>query len=110
LKHRDPVILAGADIDQTILRDCGAAHRAKLFCRGSVRIVRAEIGVVWLLAVSAPVSLVGAGVAVEDDDAVIAESIGDVDLVGRGINSDAGRPVQPRLTFAVLDLARAADL
>src|SRR5262245_24774858 len=110
LKHLDPVILAVADIDQTILRDCGAVHCAKLFCRGGIRIISPETGVIGFLAVSAPVSLVRAGVGVEDDDAVIAGSIGYVDLVSRRINSDAGRPVQSRFAITALDLARASDL
>src|SRR5215510_10655686 len=110
LKHLDSIVLAVADIDQTILRDRGAAYRAKLFCRGRIRIVRAEARVIGLLAVGAPVALVGAGVGVEDDDAVIAESIGGVDLVGRRIDSDAGRPVQPRFAIAAFDLARVSDL
>src|SRR5262249_40372492 len=76
LKHLDSIVLAVAYIDQTILRDRGAAYRSKLFCRRRIRIVRAEARVIGLLAVSAPVALVGAGVAIEDDDAVIAESIG----------------------------------
>src|SRR5262249_35866758 len=109
LKHLDSIVQAIAAIDQTILRNRVAAYRAKLFWRRRMRIVRAEARVIGLLAVSAPVALVGAGVAIEDDDAVIAESIGDVDLVGRRINSDAGRPVQPRFAIAALDLARASD-
>jgi hypothetical protein len=56
------------------------------------------------------VAFVGAGVGVEDDDAAIAESVGDVDLVSRGIDSDAGWPVQPRFAIAALDIARASDL
>src|SRR5215510_13711333 len=100
LKDLDSIVLAVADIDQTILRDCGAAYIAKLFCRGRIRIVRPEARVIRLLTVSAPVPLVCAGVGVEDDNAVIAESIGDVDLVSRGIDSDTGRPVQPRFAIA----------
>src|SRR5262245_792635 len=110
LKHLDSIVLAVADIDQIILRYRGAAYRAKLFCRGRIRIVRAEARVIGLFAVSAPVPLVCAGVGVEDDDAVIAESVGDVGLVGRRIDSDAGRPVQPRFAIAALDIARASDL
>ena len=58
-------------------------HRiAELLRRRRIRIVRAQIGVVRLVAVGAPVALVLAGVGVEHDHAMVAVAVGDVELVG----------------------------
>src|SRR5262249_24166142 len=110
LERLNPVVLAVADIDRTIFRDRDTAHRAKLFRRRRIRIVGAEAGVIRLLAVSAPVTFVGSGVGVEDDDAAIDKSVGDIDLIGRRIDSGAGVTVQPCLAVTALNLARAPDL
>src|SRR5205823_6523428 len=82
---------------------------AELTGRRGVRIVRSAAGGRRLLAVRAPVTFVRAAVRVEHDDAVIA-AVGDVDLVGRIVDSDRGGTIQRRLTVGSVHLARRADL
>ena len=89
----------------------GAVHRvAELLRRRRLRIVAAEIDVVRLVAVGAPVPLVLAGVGVEHDHAVVAVAVGDVQLVGLLV--DEGLRRQPEIVDVVAALARLrlADL
>ena len=62
------------------------------------------------LAVGAPVALVGAGLAVVDDDAPVAVAVGDEELARSGVDLDVGGAVQVRGVVAALRLAGAADL
>ncbi len=58
-------------------------HRvAELLGDGSLRVVIPQIGVVGLVAVGAPIALELAGVGVEYDDAAVAITVGNVQLIG----------------------------
>ena len=54
---------------------------AELLRRRSVGIVRAEVGVIRLISVSAPVTFVFSGIGVVHDHAMVPVAIGDVDFV-----------------------------
>ncbi len=54
--------------------------------------------------------LVGTGRRVEDDDAPVAEAVGDVDLIGRAVDGDGGRSIQAGLAVVPAGLSRLADL
>ena len=86
-------------------------HRvAELLRDGRIRVVVAEIGVVRLVAVGAPMPLVLAGVGVEDDDAVVAVAVGDVELIGLGIDKHLGGQPEVLGVVAAFALAGLADL
>ena len=58
LEHLDAIVRPVADVDEAVVREVGAVHRrAELLRRRRVRIVRAEVRVVRLVAVGAPVAL-----------------------------------------------------
>jgi len=67
-------------------------------------IVRAGIGVIGLVAIGPPVTLVLAGFGVEDDDAVIAISIGDIEFIRFRIDEGFGR--EPEIGGVVAPTAR----
>ncbi len=59
MEHLDAIVHAIADIQQIVVRKHGAVHRIAELLRGRrVRIVRAEVGIAGLVAVSAPMPLV----------------------------------------------------
>ena len=100
-----PIVGPIADVHQTVVRQVGAVHRRpELLRRRRLRIVAAEIRVVGLVAVGAPVALELPGVGVDDDDAFVAVAVGDVGLVGLGIDEDLGDAAE------VLDVVAAAAL
>ena len=83
MEDLNAVVHAIANIQQAVVREHGAMHRIAKLLRGrAIRIVRARVGVVGLVAVSAPMPLVLAGVGIEHDHAVIAVTIGDIQLIG----------------------------
>src|ERR1700681_4338150 len=75
-----------------------------------VRIVFAQIGVVRLLAVGAPVPLVLAGVGIIDHDAMIAVAVGDEQFIGLRVNKCLGDSLYVVGVIAALALPRLADL
>ena len=84
---------AVADVDEAVVRQLGAVHRgAELLRRRRVGIVAAEVGVVRLVAVGAPVALELAGVGVDDGDALVAVAVGDVGLVRPSRRRRSSRP------------------
>ena len=96
LEDLDAIVRAVADVDagrrSTARRSAPGCGTAVI--GGAFGIVGAEIRVVRLVAVRAPVALELAGVGVDDDDALVAVAVGDVGLVGlrdRRRSSRAGR-------------------
>ena len=78
--------------------------------RGRLGIVGAEIGVVRLVAVGAPVALHLAGVGVEHRDALVEVAVGDIGLVGLGIDPDLGDAAEVLQVVAALVAAGVAHL
>ena len=74
------------------------------------RIVWARIGVVRLLAVRAPVTLVCARVGIEHDDAAVAVAVGDVHFVRGEIDFCFSGPIEIRRVGVALALTLATDL
>ena len=58
------------------------------------------------VAVGTPVSLVGAGRGIEDDDAAVAVAVGDEQLVGPGVDGESRGPAQLRGVAAVFEAVR----
>ncbi len=111
LKDLHPIILTVTDVDPAVFRYPDAAHRAKLLRWRRTGIVWAEVRIIRLFTVCAPVPFVSSGVGVKDDDPMIADAVGDVDFVGRRINLDIGRTrFNPVWTVAAFDFARVSDL
>ena len=86
-------------------------HRvAELLGRRRLGIVLAEIGVIGLVAVGAPIALHLACVRVEHCHALVEIAVGDVGLVGLGIDPDLGHAAEVFQVVAAGVLAMAAHL
>ena len=85
-------------------------RRAELLRGRRVGVVAADIGVVRLVAVRAPVPLELAGVGVDDGDALVTVAVRDVRLVRHLVDKDFRRPAEVLDVVAALALARLADL
>ena len=111
LEHLQAVVGAVADIDEPVVRTLDAVHRvAELLRRRRLGIVGAEVGVVRLVAVGAPVALHLAGVGVEHRHALVAVAVRHVGLVGLRIDPDLGDAAEILLIVAAGVLAGVADL
>ena len=110
-EHLHAVVDAIADVDEPVVRPLGAVHRvAELLRRRRRRIVGAEVGVVRLVAVGAPVALHLAGVGVDHRDALVEVAVGDVGLVGLRVDPDLGDAAEVLEVVAAGVLAEPADL
>ena len=94
----EPVVRAIGDVDEIVVRHDNRVHRiVELRRRRTLNELGARrelVVVVRLLAVGAPMTLVRAGVRVEDDDAVVEVAVGDEQLVGLRV-ARTGRPARP---------------
>src|SRR5437899_1394022 len=106
----DAVVRAIRRIDNTVVGDLDPVRRVELLRSRTGHLAGLRSLVVRLVAVGAPVALVGAGVGVEHDDAAVAVAVGNKHLVGLVIHGDAGRPAQVRCVVAVDGHAALADL
>ena len=89
-------IAAVADVEQPVLGEAHAVHRVGELLRGCCGgVVGRLLVVIRLLAVGAPVALVGPGLGIEHGDAAVAIAVGNVDLLGDGIDRDVGRLAEP---------------
>src|SRR5262249_11228043 len=105
------IIRAVADIDQAVVRTLDAVHGiAELLCRRRRGIVGAEIGVVGLVAVGAPVTLHLAGVGIDHRDALVAVAVRDAGLVCLRIDPDLGAAVEILLVVTAGVVAEGATL
>ncbi len=86
-------------------------HRvAELPGRRRFRVVVAEIGIVGLVAVRAPVAFHFPGIGVHHGDAFVGVAVGDVSFVGLGIDPDLGHSPEVLEVVAAGILAIAAQL
>src|SRR2546426_8862896 len=106
----DAVVRAICHIDDAVVGDLNAVRRVELLRSSAGHLARLRGLVLRLVAVGAPVALVGAGVGVEHDDAAVAVAVGNKHLVGLVIHGDACRPAQVRCVVAVDGHATLADL
>ena len=105
------VVGAIAHVDQAVLGDAHAVHRvAELLRHRFRRVVGRRLVVARLLAVGAPVPLVGAGLGIEHHHTAIGVAVRDVNFLGGGIDGNVGRRSEPvgRVTVGAGD--RLADL
>src|SRR5712692_1900944 len=110
-EYLQAIIGAIAHVDQPIIRTLDAVHRvAELLRRRRLWIVVAELGVVRLVAVGAPVALHLAGIGVEHRHALVGVAVRDVGLVGLRIDPDLGDPAEVLEIVAAGVLAEPADL
>ena len=111
LEDLQPVVGAVAHVDEPVVRALDAVHRVAELLRGRRRgIVRAEVGVVRLVAVGAPVALHLAGVGVEHGDALVEIAVRDIGFVGFRIDPDLGDAAEILQVVAAAVLAEVADL
>src|SRR6266571_2622928 len=110
-EHLQPVVHAVADVQQVVVGEVGAVHRvAELLGRRRVRIVAAEVGVVRLVAVRAPVARHLAGIGVEHRHSLVAVAVCDVRLVGLRIDPDLGHPAEIPEIVAAFAADETTDL
>jgi hypothetical protein len=82
-------------------------HRiAELLRRRRVRIVRAKIGIVWLVAVGAPEALHGAGLAIEHRNAFVQVTVGEKCFVRLRIDEYLGDASEVRRIAAAANITR----
>src|SRR5258706_22363 len=111
LEYLHAVALAVAHVDQAVVRALDAVHRvAELLRRRRLRVVVAHGGVVGLVAVRTPIALHLAGIGVDHGDALVEIAVGDVRLVGLGVDPDLGHPPEVLRIVAAGVLAVAAEL
>src|SRR5437868_5062943 len=95
LEHLHTIVDAVADIHKTVVGDVGAVYRiAELLRDGRLRIVVAEIGVVRLFAVRAPVAFKLAAGSVEHDHTSIPVAVGNVQFIGLLVDEEFGREAE----------------
>ena len=88
-EHLDAIVRAVTGVDHAVVRHLGAVHRvAELSWQRRGRIVRAEVVVRRRLAVGAPHPLDLAAVEVDNGDALVQVTVGDVAFVGLRIDED----------------------
>src|SRR5262245_60701322 len=107
----DAIGLAVAHIDETVVRAFDAMHGvAKLLRRRRFRVVVAEVPVVGLVPICAPVAFHLSGIGVDHRDAFVLVAVGYVRLVGLGIDPDLRNPSEILLVVAAGILPMAAQL
>src|SRR5262245_1645081 len=83
---------------------------AELLSRRCVRIVPAEILVVWLVSISSPISFELASICIDHHYTFVQVPIGYVSLVGFGIDKNLGHPTEVLEIIAARVLACVAIL
>src|SRR5262249_48372641 len=107
----DTIVGAVADIDEAVLVETHAVDRiAELLGGRLCGIVGQRLFIARLLAVSAPVALVCAGLGIEYHDPAIGVAVGDKALLGDRIDRDIGWRAEPLGRIAVIAGAGLADL
>src|SRR5215813_7002529 len=89
-EHLHAIALAVAHVDEVIVRTLDAVHRVAELLRRHAGVVVALGGIVGLVAVRAPVALHLAGVGVDHRHTLVPVAVGDIGLVGLGIDPDLG--------------------
>jgi hypothetical protein len=86
----DPIVPSVTDVYETVLRDGDAVYGVKLLRRRPCRIVCINLTIVRFVAVRAPMPFILSGIPIEDDDAAIIVTIGNIDFVRGRILVDLG--------------------
>jgi hypothetical protein len=111
LEDLDAVVAAIADIDLAVPGHPDAVHGVRELLRQLlIALVDRHLHVCGRLAIGAPMALVGAGRRVEHDHAVIAVTVGDIELVGCRVDDHVSRAAETGGVVAAGQLACAADL
>src|SRR5436190_15497346 len=98
-------------MDETILVDANAMHRiAELLRWRAGRIVRRRLLVAWLVAIGAPVALVGAGLGVKHHHAAVRVAVGGKHFLRRFVDGNVCRRAKPLGRIAVVSLPLLPDL
>src|SRR5262249_19529693 len=109
-KGLNAVVRAIRHVHDAIVGNFNSVRRIELLRSRTSSLTSLGSLVVRLIPVRAPMTLVGAGVGVEHNDAAIPVTVGNKNLVGFVIHGDAGRSAQMRCVVAVDGHAAAADL
>ena len=111
LEHLNAIVDAVAYVEQPIDRELRAVNRVAELLRGRrSRIVVAEIHVLRLMAVRAPMTFVCARLGIVDDHAVIAVAVGNIDFVRDAVDERLCRQPQVVRVVAPFALAGLANL
>src|SRR5207302_4866510 len=111
LEDLDAIVGAIANVKQAVHGKLGAMHGiAELLRRRTIRIVGTKVRIIRFVSVCAPMPFVLSSVGVEDDHAMIAIAIRDVDFIGLLVDKNLRRPAQILDVVAAFALAGLADL
>ena len=84
-----PVVLAIAHVDESVVREIGAVTGLRNCCAGGASgLYGPSVHVIRLVAVGAPVAFELSGIGVDDGDALVQVSVGEIRLVRRRIDED----------------------
>src|SRR5206468_9718903 len=106
----DAVVRPIRYIHNSVSGDLNAVRRVELLRSRTARLASFRGLVVRLVAVRAPVALVGTGLGVEHDDAAVTITVGNKHLVGLVVHRNSCRPAQVRCVIAIDSHAALPDL
>src|SRR5262249_24186589 len=114
-EYLHPLILAVAYIHEAVIRDSHAVDVVELLRSDSDHVIRRIVQFAFLkvgrdVAESSPHALESAGSCIENDDAAIAVSISDENLVRFRIDRDVGRHIEVRGIRVAFASSGFADL
>src|SRR6266487_5933274 len=110
-EHLDAVVGAVADVDEAVVAQPHTVHRVgKLLGERRLGIIGLLLVVARAMAVGAPVPLVGAGPAVEHEDAPVEIAVGDIELVRRFVDLQMRWPAELGLAVRATGRSSLADL
>src|SRR3954453_6888564 len=105
------IVDAVADMDETILVDANAMHRiAELLRWRAGRIVGRRLLIAWLVAIGAPVALVGASLGVKHHHAAVRVAVGGEHFLRHDVDGNVCRRAKPLRRIAVVSLPLFPDL
>ena len=111
VEYLNSVIGSITDIQETVDRELGAVHRiSKLLGGRRIRIVASEIGIVRLVAVSAPIPFELAGIGVNHSHAFVQIAVRDVCLICFRVDKNLGNATEVLRVIAAARLAGVAEL
>src|SRR5579862_3642918 len=111
LEDLDAIVDAVAYVEESVIGEIGAMDGiAELLGNRLIGRVRAEVDVVRLVAVGTPIAFEFSAIGVEDDNALVAVSVGDVDFIGLLVDENLGGQSEIFSIVTAVALSGGTDL